>query len=58
MWDALLNVNSVLLIIASVFLVYTLGEGVLLWTWKPFLIALLVTLFLFATEIILGALAD
>lgn len=58
MWDTLLNVNSVLLTISSVFLLYTLGEGILLWTWKPFLIALLVTLFLGATELILGALAD
>ncbi len=58
MWDTLLNVNSVLLTVACVFFIYTLGEGILLWVWKPFLIALLVTIFLFITELILGALAD
>lgn len=58
MWDTLLNINSVLLTISCLFFIYTLGEGILLWTWKPFLIALLVTIFFFTTELIFGALAD
>ena len=58
MWDTLLNVNSALLTLAVLYFLYALGIGILEWTWKPFVIALLITLFLGLTELILGALAE
>jgi hypothetical protein len=58
MWGNLMHANSVLWLLALVFLVYTLGEGVFMWTWKPFFIALGVQVVLTITEIVFAAIAD
>lgn len=58
MWGTVLLINSVLLSLASLYLVYSIGAAVLLGEWKAFLIALLICIFLGFAEVALGAIAE
>ena len=58
MWSIILQINSLLFVITSLVLVYTLGTGLMTWTWKPFGVALLLFIFFALTEIALAAIAE
>ena len=55
MWQVILLVNSILLAIVSVFLVYAVGAALILGLWKQLLLVLFVFIFFALTEIALGA---
>ncbi|MBI5457814.1 hypothetical protein HY971_03765 [Candidatus Kaiserbacteria bacterium] len=58
MWGHILQANSVLLALAGVFLVYSAGNAILTWSWKQFLLSLLLFAFLGVTEVIFAALQE
>lgn len=58
MWGILVNVNSVLWVLSGVYLVYSFGVAILAWSWKQFLLALLMFVFLSLAEIALAAMAE
>lgn len=57
MWDIVLLVNSILLAIASFFLIYTFGTAILFWEWERFGIVLVLTALLAVSEVALGAIS-
>ena len=58
MWGTLLQINSVLLALSLLFLVYSFGHGILTWSGKQFWLALLLFAFLSITEIVISALQE
>ena len=58
MWNAILQINSVLWAISGVYLVYSLGHAIITWTGKQFWLALLLFPFLSITEIVIAALQE
>ena len=58
MWGPILQVNSVLWILSAVFVVYSAGSAILFWSWKQFLLSLLLFAFFSVAEIALSALAE
>ena len=58
MWGTLLQINSVLLALSLLFLVYSFGHGILTWSGKQFWLALLVFLFLGVMEVVIGSLQE
>ncbi len=58
MWGTILLVNSVLWVLAATYFVYSLGTAIIMWSWKQFLIALLVFVLLSVAEIVLAAIAE
>ena len=58
MWGTIMNINSIFWCIGATYLLYALGLGILTWQWKQFWVALLITIFLSLTEIVLAALAE
>lgn len=58
MWLKLLHVNSVLLSIAGVYAISSLGGALLFWSWKQFLIALVIFVFLAISEVVLAGIAE
>ena len=58
MWSTVLLINSVLFVIASFFLVYFFGVMILLLDWRPFVLTLLVCIFLGFSEIALAAISE
>ncbi len=58
MWGHILQANSVLLALASIFLVYSIGNAILTWSWKQLLLSLLLFIFLGVTEVIFAALQE
>ena len=55
MWNILMVINSVLLAIATTFLVYAVGAGIILGEWKQLLVAFLVFVFLGVAEVAIAA---
>ena len=55
-WNTILAVNSVLLVGASVFLVYSFGMMIIAFEWKRFLLALTIFVVLIGTEMVFNAL--
>jgi hypothetical protein len=55
MWEIIMTINSVLLSLAGVFLIYALGAWIILGAGKEFLLALLLFIFLFITQIVIAA---
>lgn len=51
MWNTVMNINSVLLVLAAVFLVYAIGMGVLFFEWKQLFVALGLFILLWITEV-------
>jgi hypothetical protein len=58
MWHTILLVNSVLMSLVSVYLIYTFGAMILLGEWKTFLLVLMLWIFLGFAEVALGAIAE
>ncbi len=58
MWNTILQINSVLLALSALFLVYSAGNAILTWTGKQFLLALLLFAFLSVIEIAIAALQE
>jgi len=58
MWSTLLLINSILFVIGSFFLVYFFGAMILLLQWKPFILTLIVCVFLGFAEIALAAISE
>ena len=58
MWGTILQINSVLWALSGVFLVYSLGHGILTWSGKQFFLALLLFAFLGVIEVVIGALQE
>ena len=58
MWNAILQINTVLWAISGVFLIYSLGHAILNWSGKQFWLALLLFAFLSITEIVIAALQE
>ncbi|OGG78580.1 hypothetical protein A3F56_00265 [Candidatus Kaiserbacteria bacterium RIFCSPHIGHO2_12_FULL_55_13] len=58
MWNAILQINTVLWAISGVFLIYSLGHAILTWSGKQFWLALLLFAFLSITEIVIAALQE
>lgn len=58
MWGLVLLFNSILLSLASLYLVYSFGAAIILWSWKPFFIAVVLVIFLWLTEIAFAALNE
>lgn len=55
-WNLILTINSVLLVCASVFLVYSIGILAIDFDWKQFLLALTAVVVLIGTEMVFSAL--
>ena len=55
-WNTILAVNSVLLVGASVFLVYSFGMMIIAFEWKRFVLALTIFVVLIGTEMVFNAL--
>ncbi len=58
MWGNLLAVNSIFWALSGVYLIYSFGVAIITWSWKQFLVALLVFVFLSVAEIALAAIAE
>lgn len=58
MWNTILQINSVLWAVSGVFLIYSIGQAILTWSGKQFLLALLLFAFLSITEIVIAALQE
>ncbi len=58
MWDTILNINSILTIIASVYGIYAIGSGILAWDWKQIALGVFVAAFFLTAQIVIGAFAD
>ncbi len=61
MWGTILQVNSVCWAISGVFFIYSLGNAIFSWSsgsWKQFLLALLLFIFLSVSEVALAALQE
>jgi len=58
MWSTLLLINSILFCVAGLYLVYSFGAMILLLNWKPFMLTLLICIFLGFAEIALAALSE
>jgi len=58
MWGHILQVNSVLWALSGVFLIYATGAAIFSWSWKQFLLALLLFVFFSVTEIVFAALQE
>lgn len=55
MWHIVLTINSVLWVIAMLYLVYAAGQLFIIFAWKEFLLALVVVVFLSLAEVALAA---
>src|SRR3989344_7296888 len=55
-WNVVLTINSVLLVVTSVFLVYSFGMMIIAFEWKRFVLALTIFLVLVGTEMIFSTL--
>ena len=58
MWGTVLQVNSLLWVMAAVFMVYSAGNAILTWSWKQFVLSILLFAFLSVTEITFAALQE
>jgi hypothetical protein len=58
MWDIMLAINSILWVIAGVYLIYAFGTAILTWSGKPLLIALAIFVFFSVAEIVLNGIVD
>jgi len=58
MWSTILLINSIIFALASTYLVYSIGAAILLLDWKPFVITLIVCIFLGFSEVALGAMNE
>lgn len=58
MWSTILLINSIVFSLASVYLVYSFGAMILLLEWKPFVLTLVVCIFLGFAEIALAAISE
>lgn len=56
LWNLILTINSVFLVCACVFLVYSIGILAIDFDWKQFLLALTAVIVLIGTEMIFSAL--
>lgn len=55
MWQILLTINSVLLSLSTVYLIYSVGAALILGHWKALLISFLITAFLVFIELTIAA---
>ncbi len=55
MWHIVLITNSILLALSALYLVYSFGHLILTFSWKEFLLALVIFAFLAVAEVALGA---
>lgn len=55
MWQIILTVNSVFIVLSSVFFIYSIGAAMILGEWKQLLVAFLVLAFLLLTELVISA---
>jgi len=58
MWDNILMINSLLWAVSGVFLVYAFGTAVITWTWKQFVIALIIFVFFSIAELVITAILE
>ncbi len=58
MWGTLILINSVLLSLCSLFLVYAIGAAILLSQWKQLLLVFMLCIFLIIAQIALAAMAE
>ncbi len=58
MWSTILLVNSVLWSIGAVYFVYSIGMAIITWSWKQFVLGLVIFAFLSIAEIVLAAIAE
>ena len=58
MWDTILQINSVLLVLSGIYLIYSLGAAILTLSWKQFLFAILLFAFFGVVEIIIAAIIE
>ncbi len=58
MWNKILAVNSFIIIITFVFLIYAGMQAVFFWVWKPFWITLVILIIELIAEVALSTLND
>ena len=58
MWVVILTINSVLLTISGVYLIYAFGTAIITWSGKQFVIALIIFLFFCLAELVINAIVD
>jgi len=58
MWGTLILINSILLSLVSLYLVYSIGAMILLLEWKPFILTLIIFIFLGFAEVVLAGIAE
>jgi hypothetical protein len=58
MWGTILQFNSVIFALSAVYSIYSLGTAIITWSWKQFVIALILCIFFGVIEVTLAALAE
>lgn len=58
MWGTILQVNSILWVIAGIYFIYSIGAAILIPSWKQFLLGLLIFVFFTLAEVALAAIAE
>ncbi|MDR3570993.1 MAG: hypothetical protein P4L81_02230 [Candidatus Pacebacteria bacterium] len=57
-WSTLVNINSVLLALASLYTIYAAGASIYYWTLRPLEIGVTLVFILYCTEIIFAAIEE
>ncbi len=58
MWHNVMQVNSVLLALSAIYLIYSIGTALLNGTWKQLLLAFLLFAFFVILEIVIAAIRE
>ena len=58
MWSIVLLINSFIVSLVGVYLIYSFGMAILVGAWKTFFITLILFIFFCFTEVAIGAIAE
>jgi len=58
MWNTVMGINTILFVLASIFLVYAIGAAILTGAWKQLLVAFILFVITIIAEIIFASLSN
>ena len=58
MWSTVLLINSFLWSIGAVYFIYSIGTAIITWSWKQFVLGLVIFVFLSVAQIVIAGIAE